>query len=137
MGLDQYLYSCDSTEEMTHQEAYNRYPDEYCEVSEESKDNLVKVLNNRKQIAYWRKHANLQGYIEDYAEMDINCKYIRLTEDIIRDIKEMSVNKNMANAVGFCWGETEDCDYEQTVEAMDKALEEINKGKKIYYYGWY
>lgn len=114
------------------------------------------VDNNgeKEELAYWRKHPNLQGFMENLwyekgcpgkrdepdtmGMSDFNCIPVELTyEDL--DSLEQSVNsKGMPNTVGFFFGSDSDDHYkEQDLEFVRKARESLDAGLHVYYDSWW
>lgn len=94
----------------------------------------------RLDIAYWRKHANLEGWMADlYAERGgagtFNCVELRLFEDDIFALEQKYRNFNQAN--GFFWGESELEDDEATREFIEGAKSFIEDGWEIIYTSWW
>lgn len=108
----------------------------------------------KKELAYWRKHPNLQGWMENLWEnkgrpnqnensdntgmSDFNCVPVELTyEDL--DGLEMDIKQNrMPKTVGFFFGDDSDEYYRnQDLEFIQKAKEALDKGSKVYYDSWW
>jgi|15BtaG_2_1085339.scaffolds.fasta_scaffold01022_4 hypothetical protein len=97
-------------------------------------------LDEKILIAQWRKHANLQGWMEDLYRLrggtdEFNCVSLRLSEDdILRLGRE---HRNLSATTGFFFGETIPEKVEQTEEFIDLALSYISKGYAIVYSSWW
>ena len=141
MGLDQYLFSCEHDEvlEGIWADLYEKYPNDLKEPEEGYERDYVTLLRDRLLVGEWRKHANLQEYIETMYGVpeEVNCRYVELSEPTIHKIIRLSKEHNLPHGEGFFWGETEPQQNEDTVEIMEKALEEMGKGRRIFYYAWY
>ena len=117
-----------------------------------------------KELYYWRKHPNLQGWMErlwrkrqygdpdkpdpctgegyqaqSYMQDPFNDTVVELkAEDIQRlrlDIKNQTLNGGYGDASGFFWGDPSDEYYrENDIEFCDKAEEELKRGMRIMYY---
>lgn len=126
MGLDQYLYRLkgDVTQQ-EYEECLEGINKEYRLWS--SKAEQIICLYNKsldlKRIGQWRKHYKLNNYMQqvfnEKREGDFNCKYLELEYNHIMDIINLYKKD------------------EYTVEVMNKALQYMNKGYKIWYYNWY
>ena len=102
---------------------------------------------NAKQITQWRKHANLQGWMERLFEMkasdqhyeagEFNCQSLRLTAQDLEDLRQDIVEEGLPFATGFFWGETTPEDELQTLDFIDEALNHISQGYEIYYDSWW
>jgi len=100
-----------------------------------------------KLITQWRKHANLQGYMEDIyfykaekagVETDVfNCQPIRLDAQDLEDLRSYIVEEGLPFATGFFWGETLPEDELQTLDFVEQALSYITQGYEIYYDSWW
>ena len=92
------------------------------------------------KLMYWRKHANLQGWMENlYRERggkhSLNCVDLKLTsEDLVRLDEE---HRNLEKASGFFWGETTDKKIEDTQRFIDDAFVKLAEGYEIIYTSWW
>jgi len=97
----------------------------------------------KKEIAYWRKHPNLEGwmanrYYEKGGEGDFNCKDLFLDENDLNDL-EAAVNGSLLPATqGFFFGNSCDDDYrENDLEFIYKARAHLQDGYRIRYTSWW
>ena len=120
-----------------------------------------------EQIISWRKHPNLQGWMErlwrkqkygDPANPDpktgegynnqtymgdpFNQEEVELTLDDIKrlrlDINNKTLNGGYGDTTGFFFGDSSDEFYRETdIEFCDKAEAAINSGYKIIYTSWW
>jgi len=139
MGLDQY--------------AYRRLPEET------SEENI--------ELAYWRKHNRLQGWMEQLWEDkgrpnfteadsqamgDFNCVELEITLSDLEQLEAHIENKSLPETGGFFFGNDsfswtdendkpfEDGDYyykETDLEFIREAREAIADGQKVYYNCWW
>lgn len=97
---------------------------------------------NRQELAYWRKHPNLQGWMEKlFAQKGGKCDTfngveLELTWDDVdkleKDIKSGKVSS--LNTVGFFFGSPkDDYYYEQDLEFCINAKAELFIGRKVFY----
>ena len=97
---------------------------------------------NRQELAYWRKHPNLQGWMEKlFAQKGGKCDTfngveLELTWDDVdqleKDIKSGKVSS--LNTVGFFFGHPKDDHYyEQDLEFCINAKAELFIGRKVFY----
>ena len=123
MGLDQYGVARKG-EAKTDEEGFTFYEDEM-------------------ELAYWRKHPNLQGWMEELyhekgGEESFNCVDVELTlEDL--DALEQSLDESaLPETVGFFFG-TDSGDYyaEQDREFIREARSAIKQGYKVIYSSWW
>ena len=93
--------------------------DQYLEVSEVD---FYTPGCNKAELAYWRKDWPLQHFINSD-----NCKDLVLTSEICEDVLS-----NLSTIY------VEDTYYKKhTKHAFEQALELINSGKEVTYYGWW
>ena len=102
----------------------------------------VDVANMREsqyiEIGYWRKHADLQGYVASLAgeSTDTFGGNFELTREHVLAILKCSEAGSFGSADGtrgFFFGQTYPEDHIQTAKIMKNALEYLDKGKRIVY----
>jgi len=92
------------------------------------------------ELMYWRKHANLQGWMEErYAAKGgtevFNCISLKLDKcDLLKLEIEYS---DLETATGFFWGQSHPDHDEATFDFISKAREYIKKGYTIEYDSWW
>ena len=103
----------------------------------------------RTEIAYWRKHNRLQGWMENrYADNggmeEFNQVDLELTLEDLDMLESTMMNKLLPETVGFFYGNDSYKDYESEYGYksddemfINKAREELNKGNKVIYYCWW
>ena len=130
MGLDQYAYVA----------ARAGQRDEFYEGADWVDNNLVNPkMSKPVEIAYWRKHPGLQGWMQKLWESkgnegDFNGDELELTwEDL--DALEADVKENrLPLTSGFFFGRPSDDYYkEHDLEFIKKARAEIFSGLKVFY----
>ena len=113
---------------------------------------------NKSELAYWRKHPNLQGYMSDLWEEkgrpglgeinadgdamisvgDFNCIPLELTREDINDLEDTILNNAMPKTVGFFFGSDSDDYYrEQDLQFIQNARQALDNGRKVYYDSWW
>jgi len=121
---------------------------------------------DREELAYWRKHNRLQGWMEslwedkgrpDYDSIsnplgDFNCQPVELTLSDIEQLEAHVENKALPETGGFFFGDdsfdwTDDDgnpptegDYyykKDDLKFIQDARNAIQKGKKVYYDSWW
>lgn len=137
MGLDQNLFAVD---------------EDACD-----QDGNIMDRESMEEIGYWRKHADLHGFVEslwekagcpgaDERHQDpmfgslFNCIPFELTEEHIQQIIECSERRSFGDAdgtTGFFFGQTFPEDHDKTIEIMKHALELKKEGKRIFYDSWW
>jgi hypothetical protein len=117
-------------------------------------DDLDKVTD----LAQWRKHADLQGYMEElfYAKKEkageflegdwktfkrdwktFNCQAVRLSFQDLQDLEEAVNLENLPHTTGFFFGESHPDDKKDTLKFIVKARKAIAQDMEIYYYSWW
>ena len=94
----------------------------------------------KQEIMYWRKHPNLQDWMEDLYDLQngegsLNCIELPLSKENIIDLHKE--HRTLANSSGPFWGETTPEKIQQTEEFISKALLLIEDGWQISYYSWW
>ena len=123
MGLDQYA-NARRGEAIVDDEGYTYYEDSM-------------------ELAYWRKHPNLQGwmqelYYEKGGEGEFNCVDVELTLDDLDDLEESLDEKALPETVGFFFGGNADDHYaEADREFIVAARAAIKQGYTVVYSSWW
>ena len=123
MGLDQYA-TARKGEPTTDDEGYTYYEDSI-------------------ELAYWRKHPNLQGWMEDlWIEKgnsgEFNCVDLELTLGDLEALEESLDNEALPETVGFFFGADADDHYaEQDREFIREARAAIKQGYTVVYSSWW
>lgn len=108
-------------------------------------------LYDPEEIGYWRKHADLQGYMENIYRQSggkkvFNCIDLILSktdcENIINyardNLKKISKDEEVEHTTGFFFGSTYDEDWVETINVFSKVLEKTDWDKEtIYYSSWW
>ena len=123
MGLDQYG-TARKGEPSTDEDGYTYYEDSM-------------------ELAYWRKHPNLQGWMEELwrgkgNDGEFNCVDLELTLSDL-DYLEQSLDESaLPETAGFFFGTTSDDHYaEQDREFILSARNAIEKGYTVIYSSWW
>lgn len=144
MGLDQYAYvaaRAGQQDEFYESGQFDR------EVGEYVNPNVVKP----REIAYWRKHPNLQGWMEQLwihkrnAEgkpvvenpdwgSSFNGVELELTSDDLDELEKAVKKRRLPATTGFFFGNPSDQHYyEQDLEFIKNARAELFCGLKVFY----
>jgi hypothetical protein len=137
MGLDQYAYVTAKAGD------YDRYYD--AGVVENGE--WVSTEPKPRELAYWRKHPNLQGWMEQLwrerkldliseAKDGFNCVELELTWLDLDRLEQVILTGQMAelNTTGFFFGEESDQHYRaQDLEFIKQARAELFLGLKVFY----
>ena len=123
MGLDQYA-TARRGEAKTDDEGYTYYEDSM-------------------ELAYWRKHPNLQGWMEDLyhekgGEEEFNCVDLELTLEDLDALEESLDEEALPETAGFFFG-TDSSDYyaEADREFIVQARAAIKQGYTVVYSSWW
>ena len=131
MGLDMYAYVAAKAGEM------NEYYDSY-DFHQKSSPLLPKPPKPR-EIAYWRKHPNLHGWMHRLWESkgnsgDFNGNELELTWEDIEQLELDVRSKNLPGTTGFFFGDDADDHYrENDLKFIREAKAELFCGLKVFY----
>ena len=123
MGLDQYA-TARRGEAKTDDEGFTYYEDSM-------------------ELSYWRKHPNLQGWMEDLyhekgGEQEFNCVDLELTLEDLELLEESLDEEALPETAGFFFG-TDSSDYyaEADREFIREARAAIKQGYTSVYSSWW
>jgi len=146
MGLDMYAYKTKSTIE---EPVDFVFPDNHSIIDDNESDAVIHSEDESISIMYWRKHANLQGWMHELYEekggqnSNFNCVNLQLTKDELLELKRVIENSELEHTEGFFYGESYWDDEhkkerdQEDLEFITNALEAIEEGYNIYYSAWY
>lgn len=110
----------------------------------------VDSKGKKTDLAYWRKHPNLQGWMENLwnskgcpnaNEQDplvFNCVELELTPEDLDEFEKDMLSGSLPETTGFFFGDNSDDVYkEQDLEFVVNARKELKKGKKVFYSSWW
>lgn len=123
MGLDQYA-TARKGEAKTDEEGYKYYEDSI-------------------ELAYWRKHPNLEGFMSDLyygkgGEDEFNCVDLELDEEDLDKLEESLDNSDLPETAGFFFGSNSDDHYaEADREFIVQARAAIKQGYTVVYSSWW
>ena len=132
MGLDQYAYVAARSNERS----------EFYESEGEFVNGEWVVPGKAKprEIAYWRKHPNLQGWMEKLAEKkglkydSFNGVELELTWDDIDELEKAVKKRKLPTTSGFFFGNpNDDYYYDHDLEFIKNARAELFLGLKVFY----
>ena len=115
----------------------NEYYDSY-DFHQKSSPLLPKPLKPR-EIAYWRKHPNLHGWMHRLWESkgnsgDFNGNELELTWEDIEQLELDVRSKNLPGTTGFFFGNDADDHYrEDDLKFIREAKAELFCGLKVFY----
>jgi hypothetical protein len=103
----------------------------------------------KEELACWRKHPNLQGWMERLWENkgypnahdndnSFNCVELELTKRDLDDLERAVTNGTLPATVGFFFGSNSDAVYgQQDLEFIKKAREALDSGLTVVYDSWW
>lgn len=110
----------------------------------------------KEELAYWRKHPNLQGFMEALWESkgrpsfnpeetagglglsDFNCVPLELTHEDLDALEDAIVTDHLPITNGFFFGSDSDDYYKrQDLEFVQKAREALDNGLTVCYDSWW
>jgi hypothetical protein len=127
MGLDMYAYVGTAGQLKEHWEQYGE------EIAEDKK------VSKPREIAYWRKHPNLHGWMRRLWESqgnegDFNGDELELTWADLDDLELAITHGQLPGTSGFFFGEDSDSHYRaQDLEFIRNARAELFMGLKVFY----
>lgn len=123
MGLDQYAYSVDPS-------------------LVEGVVDFIVPDGIVKEIAYWRKHPDLQGWMQELylakgGQQEFNCVNVRLDSEDLDALEEAVRDGELPRTVGFFFGESTPDDRDDDLIFIRDARQELAEGKAVYYTSWW
>jgi hypothetical protein len=109
----------------------------------------VDKSGEREEIAYWRKHNRLQGWMEQrYVHKggmgEFNCVDVEIDEDDLDLLEQTIKNKSLPQTGGFFFGNDSYADYEDEygykeadIEFLEKARKILESGNRVVYSCWW
>ena len=116
--------------------------DEFYEGAEWDEDsgNMVNpAVNKPRELAYWRKHPNLHGWMERLwrergGDGDFNGDELELTAEDLDNLEYDVQNNRLPPTSGFFFGEGADDYYKQDdLKFIQEARAEMFLGLKVFY----
>lgn len=106
--------------------------------------------NNKTELAYWRKHPNLQGWMEKLWHSkgcpnahednidEFNCVPVSLTKEDLDSLEQALDSNSLPETAGFFFGSNSDDTYrQQDVEFIAVARNALDSGLKVVYDSWW
>ena len=120
-------------------------------------DQYAHAIDNngeKEELAYWRKHPNLQGFMENLwhekgcpnkpeepnslGMSNFNCVPVDLTYEDLDSLEKAVNSKELPQTIGFFFGDDSDDDYKQEdLEFIQKAREALDAGLTVEYSSWW
>lgn len=138
MGLDMYAYV--ATRAGQQRDFY-----ESAEFDQDSKEFVNKVVSKPQELAYWRKHPNLHGWMEQlwhsrrqpglqHPDQVFNGIELELTYEDLEVLELDVIAGTLPGTSGFFFGNGADEHYqEQDLEFIRNARAELFMGLKVFY----
>ena len=127
MGLDMYAYVAANGGQM--RDYYESY----------DSDSDSGPVEKPRELAYWRKHPNLHGWMhklwnEKGFDGDFNGDELELTFEDLDRLEYVVKHKELPGTTGFFFGNDADDFYkDQDLEFIKKARSELTQGMKVFY----
>ena len=113
---------------------------EGAEFDSESKDYVNKKVSKPRELAYWRKHPNLHGWMERLAEQkklkyeSFNGIELELSWEDLDELERAITHKQLPATQGFFFGnDSDEHYYESDLEFVKNAKAELFLGLKVFY----
>ena len=100
---------------------------------------LISPVNKPREIAYWRKHPNLHGWMQQLWESqgnsgDFNGDELELTYDDLERLELDVIAGTLPGTSGFFFGNDADDHYrKEDLEFIKNARAELFMGLKVFY----
>jgi hypothetical protein len=108
-----------------------------------AKPNMDWNSNNQRELAYWRKHPNLHGWMEQLwhsrntdptTDPMFNGVELELTWEDIDQLEHDIQNNLLPSTSGFFFGDDSDNYYkQQDLDFVKQARAELFSGLKVFY----
>ena len=129
MGLDMYLRG----------DHFNSDQSKKGKIKRQKLDNEFEVSSYEVDLGYWRKHADLHGYIVNtFADGIDKCQKIELSEDDLdKIIMAIRHDKLVKDHSGFFFGNSTEFGYyneeekNYAISCFERAKQFIQKGKEL------
>lgn len=95
------------------------------------------------EIAYWRKHPNLHGWMEQLyrtkggAEKSFNCVNLQLDASDLDALEAAVLEGSLPYTTGFFFGESQPEDKQLDLDFLREARERLADGDKVFYTAWW
>ena len=139
MGLDMYAYV--ATKAGQQQEYY-----EDAHWDDTDKEYVNGRVSKPREIAYWRKHPNLHGWMErlwnkrnggNQDGNNFNGIELELTYEDLEILELDIISGSLPGTSGFFFGESDDKRAADDLEFIKDARDAINEGYTVFYDSWW
>lgn len=141
MGLDQNAYAV-KDKKIIKKKDWKNFDEEY-----DDREELIELYIERIEIAYWRKHRNLQGWMTELwrkknkfgSDKEFNLKELILTEEDLSLLESDVLSKKLPKTPNlFFFGTEKDDPYKDyDLSFITEARKYIKKGYTICYIASY
>lgn len=114
----------------------------------------INKSGEKVELAYWRKHPNLQGWMEelwtskgrpglegsneDSPMGDFNCIPVELSLEDLEGLEKDLTEEKLPDTVGFFFGDDSDTFYkEKDLQFVEAARQAIEDGSQVFYDSWW
>jgi len=105
-----------------------------------AKESVNPAVTKPRELAYWRKHPNLHGWMERLAEQK-NIEYdsfngveLELTYEDLDELERAVTHKQLPATQGFFFGnDADEFYYESDLDFVKNAKAELFLGLKVFY----
>lgn len=118
--------------------------DQYAYITSEKVDGDVDFIADKViEIQYWRKHANLQGWMESLykkkggASPQFNCVPVVITATDLDELAEAVRNQTLPETEGFFFGKSCPEDRWSDIQFIERARQAIKAGMTVFYLSWW
>ena len=137
MGLDMYAY-------VATRAGQNEDYWEQSYIQENLNEDFSTVVTKPRELAYWRKHPNLHGWMNNlwlekntnslHADVMFNGIELELTWDDLDRLEQDIKSGNLPSTSGFFFGDDSDEYYQaQDLQFVADAKAEVFLGLKVFY----
>jgi hypothetical protein len=134
MGLDMYAYKTKA--KFTKEVDFNG---EIFGKDESGQIDYENRLVESEDLAYWRKHPDLHGWMEELyrrkggTEVSFNGDPVVLTERDLDELRIAVLTRSLPSTQGFFFGESKEEINFEDLEFIEKAKQAIKEGYTIFY----
>lgn len=134
MGLDQYAYRSHSANARD-----KWYEGAVWDEASRGFVNLDPTVEKPLELAYWRKHPNLQGWLRDRwlnrgNSGEFNGDELELLSDDLFDLELAVKTKTLPSTSGFFFGnDSDDSYYESDLKFISDARQALSEGYRVFY----
>lgn len=101
------------------------------------------TTENATELAYWRKHPDLHGWMEQLyrakggTDADFNCVNVALTAEDLDRLERDIRHQALPHTEGFFFGTSRPDEIERDFDFIEKARAAIGEGRTVFYTSWW